>query len=218
MSILDTLAQEHRRIETLLSALAETSSADADQRVRLFSTLQSTLIAHSRAEEEVVYRVLRRRLPDEVLVLEAYEEHHIADVLLQELATACPGGRGWAAKVRVFGEVVRHHIKEEEVGLFPLVTRACDPADCVTMDAEFQAISHPSLESAMGPLRCAMPAFAGRALVDVQAMAGRYARRGELRVLRALDKQSGFSAVLPRTLRRRLPSLRADAAALVQNA
>lgn len=201
MSILNTLAQEHRRFETLLAELAQTPSGDAQTRLRVFGELQSSLIAHTRAEEEVVYRVLRERLPDEMLVLEAYEEHHIADVILQELAGACPGGRGWAAKVRVFEEVLRHHIKEEETGLFPLVTQTCDENECETMNAEFRAVRHSGLETAIGPLRRAMPAFAGRALVDVLATAGQLARRAELRVLRALDPSSAWRNVLPRAVR-----------------
>lgn len=213
MLILDTLAKEHRHFETLLTDLAATSGADGQTRTQLFSELQSTLIAHARAEEEVVYRVLRQRLPDEPLVLEGYEEHHLADVMLQELAAACPGGRGWAAKVRVFGEVLRHHIKEEEVGLFPLITDACSEHECATMDAEFRAVRHSSIEALIGPLRMALPAFAGRALVDLQAIAGRQARRNELRILRLLEQRSALRNALPMSIRDHLPNMGAPSGA-----
>jgi hemerythrin superfamily protein len=207
MSILDTLSQEHRRFETLLSDLTATSGSDGALRLKLFDELQSRLIAHSRAEEEVVYRVLRARCPDEERVLEGYEEHHIADVLLQELAAACPGGRGWAAKTRVFEEVLRHHIKEEETDLFPLVSEHCGESELWTMRAEYRAVQHSGLEAAMGPLRRALPAFAGRALVDVQAMAGRYTRRGELHLLRSLETPSALRNALPRSIGRYLPDV-----------
>lgn len=206
MSILATLAQEHRTFESLLTDLAATSAADGATRLQLFGDLQSQLTAHARAEEEVVYRVLRARCPDEELVLEGYEEHHIADVLLQELAAACPGGRGWAAKARVFEEVLRHHIKEEETGLFPLVSEHCTPAELETMRAEYRTIRHVGIESAMGPLRRALPAFAGRALVDIQALGGRYARRGELLVLRKLEEHGSLRRALPRAVQRYLPN------------
>ena len=64
MSILATLAQEHRTFESLLTDLAATSAADGATRLQLFGDLQSQLTAHARAEEEVVYRVLRARCPD----------------------------------------------------------------------------------------------------------------------------------------------------------
>lgn len=207
MSILDTLAQEHRGFESLLAELAATPSTEPEERRRRFSELQSGVTAHARAEEEVVYRVLRDRLPDEVQVLEGYEEHHIADVLLQELASACPGGRGWVVKVRVFEEVLRHHIKQEELMLFPLIQSACDDVERESMDAAFHAVRHQALEAAIGPLRLAMPAFAGRALVDLQAIAGRYARRGELRVRFALERRSALQRALPRSLRDRVSGL-----------
>jgi hemerythrin-like domain-containing protein len=213
MTILDTLAKEHRHFETLLTDLAATSREDGSIRVRLFSELQSTLIAHARAEEEVVYRVLRERLPDEQLVLEGYEEHHIADVMLQELAAACPGGRGWAAKARVFEEVLRHHIKEEELGLFPLITSVCSEHECATMDAEFRAVRHSGVEALIGPLRMALPAFAGRALVDLQAIAGRQARRNELRILRLLEQRTALRNSLPMSIRNHLPDLGANSGA-----
>lgn len=186
MSIIDTLARDHRVIETIIAELSTTPSHEAEQRLRLFSQLQSLLQAHERAEEEVVYRPLCARLPTEVKPLEAYEEHHIADLLLQELAADCPGGPGWTAKARVFEEVVRHHIKEEELLIFPLLMDNFDEAALNRMDSDFQLVKHERIETMFGPLRRATPAFAGRATVTAQAAAGRYVRRGELFLRRRL--------------------------------
>lgn len=188
MLILDTLAQDHRAIEQLIGELASVHSDEPDRRVELFSRLQAILQAHSRAEEEVVYRALRSAQPDEVEVLEAFEEHHVADVLLQELASACPGGRAWTAKLKVLEEVLRHHIKEEELTIFPLVSDRTGEAGQARMDQEFRLLRHEKLERALGPLRRATPAFAGRAAITAQAAAGRYMRRGELFLRRRLGR------------------------------
>lgn len=186
MSILDSLARDHRQLETLISTLGSMPSTDAAERVKLFSRLQSLLQGHSRAEEEVVYRRLRARRPEEEETLEAYEEHHVADVLLQELASARSGGIAWTAKVKVLEEVLRHHIKEEEQQLFPLVRESFDERQQVQMDVEFQTLKHEGIELFLGPIRRATPAFAGRAAITMQAAAGRYARRGELYLRRRL--------------------------------
>ncbi|HZP12378.1 MAG TPA: hemerythrin domain-containing protein [Nevskiaceae bacterium] len=180
MAILETLARDHRTLEEILSELAATTTAEAARRTEIFTRLQSLLQAHSRAEEEVVYRRLHAKLPDEALPLEAYEEHHVADILLQELASACPGGVGWTAKVMVLGELLRHHIKEEEVDLFALVRENFDDAEQARMDEEFRMLKHEPVEALLAPLRRATPAFAGRASITAQAAAGRLARRGEL--------------------------------------
>jgi hemerythrin-like domain-containing protein len=53
--------------------------------------------------------------------LESYEEHHIADVLLIELAALTPGDERFDAKTTVLIESVSHHIDEEEKDWFPKV-------------------------------------------------------------------------------------------------
>jgi hypothetical protein len=51
-------------------------------------------------------------------VLEGYEEHHVADVLLDELLDVPPDTDLWKAKVKVLKENVEHHMDEEEDELF----------------------------------------------------------------------------------------------------
>lgn len=191
MPILESLAQDHRALENWLTELGATPSTEAEQRSAVFARLQALLQAHARAEEEVVYRRLQQASSEQEKTLEAYEEHHIADVLLQELASALPGGPAWAAKLKVFEEVLRHHIKEEELNLFPLVQESFDEATQRIMGREFRALKHERIEALLGPLRCATPAFAGRAAVNMQAAAGRYARRGELYLRAALGRLPG---------------------------
>jgi hemerythrin superfamily protein len=190
MPIVELLAKDHRALEKTLSELSETPSTEPARRIETFSQLQTLLQAHARAEEEVVYRRLNERQPDEPKTLEAFEEHHLVDILLQELASACPGGRGWAAKARVFEELLRHHIKEEELNLFPLL-EALDQSQRDLMGREFRLLKHERVESMLGPLRRATPAFAGRAAITAQAAAGRYLRRGELYVRHAIGQLNG---------------------------
>ena len=98
MPILQALSQDHRQLEKIISSLADIPSNKPKERIALFSTLQTLLQAHSRAEEEVGYRRLHQRGADEQKTLEAYEEHHLADIVLQELASGAPGGdRGFAS-------------------------------------------------------------------------------------------------------------------------
>ena len=188
MTIIDLLAKDHRALEEELAALATTNGRQPKERIERFSHLQTLLQAHARAEEEVVYRRLRQASPDEEKTLEAFEEHHIADILLQELASACPGGAGWAAKLKVLEEVLRLHIKEEELNLFALVKETFDETMRELMGREFRALKHEGVEAFLAPFRRATPAFAGRASITAQAAAGRYLRRGELYVRHALSQ------------------------------
>ena len=47
-------------------------------------------------------------------ILESYQEHHVVDVLLQELAALRPDDEAFEPKFTVLMENVRHHVKEEE--------------------------------------------------------------------------------------------------------
>ena len=57
-------------------------------------------------------------------VLESYEEHHVADVLVMELSAMAPEDERFTAKTTVLIENVRHHIAEEEDEWFPKVREA----------------------------------------------------------------------------------------------
>ena len=75
-----------------------------------------------------MYPEVRRLLPDlEDDVLESYEEHHVADVLVMELAAMEPDDERFDAKTTVLIENVAHHIDEEEQDWFPKVRDGLGP-------------------------------------------------------------------------------------------
>ena len=77
---------------------------------------------HTYIENEVMYPEVRTLLPDlEDDVLESYEEHHVADVLVAELAAMEPDAERFDAKTTVLIENVTHHMDEEEQDWFPKV-------------------------------------------------------------------------------------------------
>ena len=84
-------------------------------------------------------------------------------------------------------ELLRHHIKEEELDLFALASEHFSEAELRVMDQEFRMLKHHRVETLLGPVRRATPAFAGRAIIGLQSAMGRYARRGELYVRRAIQ-------------------------------
>ena len=80
------------------------------------------LTVHTYIENEVMYPQVRALLPElEDDVLESYEEHHVADVLVMELAAMDRSDERFEAKATVLIENVTHHIEEEEQDWFPKV-------------------------------------------------------------------------------------------------
>jgi hemerythrin-like domain-containing protein len=101
----------------------EGAGADAHAaKGKIVDKIIELLTVHTYIENEVMYPEVRRLLPDlEDDVLESYEEHHVADVLVMELAGMKPDQERFDAKTTVLIENVEHHMEEEEQDWFPKV-------------------------------------------------------------------------------------------------
>ena len=114
--VFEMLKTDHRRVQDLF-----TRFEDADKRTRT-SIAEQTLAAlevYTAIEEELVYPAIAEVIEDEELVNEAREEHHVAKLLIKELHKMDAGEDAFATKFKVLGELVGHHIEEEEGEVFP---------------------------------------------------------------------------------------------------
>ena len=74
------------------------------------------LVAHMIVEEEVLYPALRAAVGADK-VDEGIVEHDLAKTLISDLVHMTGGEEFYRSKVHVLGEVVMHHIDEEDRGL-----------------------------------------------------------------------------------------------------
>jgi len=109
---------DHRRFEELLKQGEETTERAAKRRRQLLDMLTREVNEHELMEEQVLYPALEPRAQAREIVLEGYEEHHVADVTTNELRDVTPDDERWAAKFKVLKESLEHHIKEEERNMF----------------------------------------------------------------------------------------------------
>ena len=111
--VIDLILDDHRRFETLLRQLRD-SSSDRDAVRQAFSALH---VAHALAEEEHVYPVLRRR--DAITEHEAEhgEEEHAEghEALLAVLELKGTDTDAFDDAVEELAKVVNHHLTEEEL-------------------------------------------------------------------------------------------------------
>lgn len=119
MNIYDSLKQDHQSVRHIFDEMVNTSDADASLRTQLFNRLKVELLAHSRAEEKLLYPQLERHRSSHDLALESEEEHHAAESMLRELERTDVRDEHWKAKAKVLREMVLHHVEEEEHNLFP---------------------------------------------------------------------------------------------------
>lgn len=112
------LEKDHRRFERLMKEGGETTARASRRRRTILGTLAVEIAAHERREEKVLYPALKRHREARDIVLEGYQEHHVADVLLGELKNLDPTDERWGAKFKVLKESLDHHIEEEEGHMF----------------------------------------------------------------------------------------------------
>ncbi|MGZ4535302.1 MAG: hemerythrin domain-containing protein [Nocardioidaceae bacterium] len=116
------LKNDHKEIRKVFSDFEKAGEQALVTKGKLVDRMIELLTVHTHIENEVMYPRVRELLPDvEDDVLESYEEHHVADVLVLELAVMKPEDERFTAKTTVLIENVRHHIEEEESEWFPKV-------------------------------------------------------------------------------------------------
>ena len=116
------LKNDHKEIRKLFTQFEKAGENAHATKGKLVDRIIELLTQHTYIENEVMYPRVRALLPEvEDDVLESYEEHHVADLLVVELAAMKPDAERFTAKTTVLIENVRHHMEEEEQDWFPKV-------------------------------------------------------------------------------------------------
>lgn len=101
------------------------NDASAEDKSALANKICQMLTVHAQIEEEIFYPAARELLgEDESLVDEADVEHASAKDLIAQIESSDPSDMHFDAKVKVLGEYIDHHVKEEQDEMFPAVKDA----------------------------------------------------------------------------------------------
>lgn len=128
------LKEDHDEMKQMLDTLSE----EFDDGV--FDDFKKELESHARAEEKVLYEKVVDDDSVHSEVLEGYEEHHVADLLLRELIENNKGTDRWMAKLSVLKESLEHHIEEEEGTMFPDIQKILPQQRAEEMTSEFEQV------------------------------------------------------------------------------
>jgi hemerythrin superfamily protein len=126
MKATDILKKQHKEVKTLFKKIEKTE--EPAERRELLEQITRALQLHTRLEEEIFYpavRGLETRKAEE-MVAEAFEEHHVVDLVLNDLPNVDPEDERFEAKMTVLSELVEHHADEEEKEMFKLAKRLGD--------------------------------------------------------------------------------------------
>jgi hemerythrin superfamily protein len=156
------LKEDHKAVRKLFREFEAAGDGAEATKSRLVKEIIEALTVHTYIENEVMYPKVRELVPEvEGVVLESYEEHHVADVLCAELAMMSPQDERFDAKATVLIESVSHHIEEEEGEWFPKVRAALGRKElqdlgAALIDAKARA---PRMPSHPGALKKAVDAL-----------------------------------------------------------
>lgn len=115
--------------DALMSSKSRTASA---RKAELAQEICAQLSAHAQVEEEIFYPALRAAIKETDLLAEAEVEHQTAKDLIAQIEAREDEGEAFDAKVKVLGEYIDHHVKEERNEIFPKA-RAAKKLDLIAM-------------------------------------------------------------------------------------
>jgi hemerythrin superfamily protein len=123
MKATDLLKKQHRQVEKLFKQCE--NAKQPRQRRELMEQIVQMLKMHTKIEEEIFYPAVRElgTSKAEEMIDEAFEEHHVVDLVLAELPTVNPEDERFEAKITVLSELVEHHVEEEEGEMFPMAEK-----------------------------------------------------------------------------------------------
>jgi hypothetical protein len=138
MDIFEILKKDHGETLSRFRELEKTTSQESAMRNKGFTTLNQELIAHLEAEEDTFYQPLMHGKYRED-ALEALEEHHVLELVLEDLSGTEPGVERWKPKLRVLKEMLEHHIGEEEGKIFTEIKTILSKGMAEELGVQFSA-------------------------------------------------------------------------------
>jgi hypothetical protein len=117
MKATELLKKQHREVKALFRSAKK---AEPEDRREILDEIATKLAHHMNIEETIFYPAIAELATKktEEMVPEAYEEHHVASLVLNEFPQLDPEDERFEAKMTVLDELIEHHVEEEEKEMF----------------------------------------------------------------------------------------------------
>jgi Hemerythrin HHE cation binding domain len=142
---IEMLENDHRRLEDLFDQGEDTTARGVKRRAELLAAITSELTVHELVEEKLLYPALKPHPEATEIVLEGYQEHHVADLLVKELHGLSASDERWGAKFKVLKENIEHHIDEEEGKMFKTARAVLRREELATLGMQMQTMRETAL-------------------------------------------------------------------------
>ncbi|HEY0887197.1 MAG TPA: hemerythrin domain-containing protein [Ramlibacter sp.] len=137
----DLLDADHRAVKKMFKEYEELTGSRArsaaQKKMDLARQICHELTVHAQIEEEIFYPALRQVMKDTDLLAEAEVEHASVKDLIAQIEEMQEADEMFDARVKVLGEYVDHHVKEEKNEIFPKA-RSARKLDLIAMREELE--------------------------------------------------------------------------------
>jgi hemerythrin superfamily protein len=141
MKATDLLKKQHKQVKALFKKIDNTENPR--ERRELMEQIAQALKMHTKIEEQIFYPAVRgieTKKADE-MYMEALEEHHVVDLVLEELPRVDPADERFHAKMTVLSELVEHHADEEEDEMFPMAEKKLGSEELKALGARMEEMA-----------------------------------------------------------------------------
>jgi len=130
MDAIGLLKADHKKLNSFLEELADTTSRGIKIRKELLAKIRKEIDVHMAIEEEIFYPALKsagKNEDDAKMYFEALEEHRAArDLVLPDLLGSDVASTNFGGRAKVLKELIKHHAEEEEEEMFPRARELLD--------------------------------------------------------------------------------------------
>jgi hypothetical protein len=149
MDALALLKADHDKAKTLMNELEKTTERGVKTREEKWTKLLKELTIHENIEEQIFYPALHEHPKLKDIVLEALEEHHLVDDIVEQLKGTAFEDEHWSAKFKVAKENVEHHIEEEEGPMFTKVRQVFSKDELEELGSRMESSKAEQMQEAM---------------------------------------------------------------------
>jgi hypothetical protein len=135
-SAIALLKKQHVEVKALFKRIEQASGRAT--RMKLFEELACKLVGHDAIEREIFYPACEKAMGMTDLLSEALVEHGVVEFSLYQADQARMSPE-FPAKCQVLGEIVNHHVEEEQDDFFPKVEKAMSKEQLSELGARMQA-------------------------------------------------------------------------------
>lgn len=136
MDIRDLIRLDHNKVNTIFTEIGATE--DAVKLEELFGQMYKDLLAHAKAEEQVIYPKVRSFYGNEN-TQELFDEQAEMERMLNEIKSISPTNSQFKEKIKQLMEAVGDHVRQEESTMFAAIGKNFNEQEREQLASEFKS-------------------------------------------------------------------------------